>query len=78
MTKKTTANNHQALQEQLQQLQQELSEIQSRDQDLRLYIREKTDQLLKVMGTLPLQPEELDDETLINVDPIGIVTESFK
>lgn len=42
------------------------------------YIREKTDHLLKVMGTLPLRSEELDDDTLISVDPIGIVTESFE
>jgi len=29
------------------------------------YIREKVDELLKVIGTSPLRPEELDDETLI-------------
>ncbi len=41
------------------------------------YIRAKIDQLLAVMGTLPLRPEELDDDTLIELDPIGIVAESF-
>ncbi|MGD0282009.1 MAG: PAS domain S-box protein [Dissulfurispiraceae bacterium] len=41
------------------------------------YIRDKVDQLLTVMGTSPLKPEELDDETLISVDPIGIVSNSF-
>ena len=41
------------------------------------YIRAKIDQLLTVMGTLPLRPEELDDATLIELDPIGIVAESF-
>lgn len=41
------------------------------------YIRCKIDQMLKVMGTLPLRPEELDDNTLIELDPIGILTESF-
>ncbi len=42
------------------------------------YIREKTNQLLTVMGTAPLRPEELDDDTLIAVDPIGIVADSFR
>lgn len=42
------------------------------------YIRAKVDQLLTVMGTLPLRPEELDDDTLITLDPIGIIAESFR
>ncbi len=42
------------------------------------YIRSKTNQLLRVMGTATLQPEELDDATLVEVDPIGIVAESFQ
>ena len=42
------------------------------------YIRAKVDQLLMVMGTFPLRPEELDDETLIALDPIGIIAESFQ
>jgi len=41
------------------------------------YIREKVDQMLVVMGTLPLRPEELDDDTLVELDPIGIVADSF-
>lgn len=41
------------------------------------YIRNKIDQMLKVMGTLPLRPEELDDDTLIELDPLGILAESF-
>lgn len=41
------------------------------------YIRAKIDQLLAVMGTLPLRPEELDDDTLIELDPIGIIADSF-
>ena len=41
------------------------------------YIRAKIDQLLTVMGTLPLRPEELDDDTLIELDPIGIIADSF-
>lgn len=42
-----------------------------------LYIREKTNQLLEVMGTEPLRPEELDDRALIELDPIGIIAQSF-
>lgn len=41
------------------------------------YIRKKTDQMLMLMGTLPIRPEELDDENLLEVDPIGIVAEAF-
>ena len=41
------------------------------------YIRDKVNQLLTLMGTLPLNPNELDDETLIALDPIGIIAESF-
>jgi len=46
-------------------------------QEVLRYIRAKINQLLTVMGTLPLRPEELDDETLIALDPIGIIAESF-
>ena len=49
----------------------------SSKQDAFRYIRAKVDQLLTVIGTLPLRPEELDDDTLIELDPIGIVADSF-
>jgi len=75
-----TTNDHDEkdLHQQLQQLQADLDMAERHDRELRRYIRDKTDQLLKVMGTLPLEPQGLDDDTLIHVDPIGIVTESFK
>ncbi|GAB4337107.1 MAG: hypothetical protein Kow0089_08020 [Desulfobulbaceae bacterium] len=41
------------------------------------YIREKTNQLLQVMGTSPLRPEEFDDRELLSLDPIGIIAGSF-
>jgi PAS domain S-box-containing protein len=41
------------------------------------YIREKTNQLLEVMGTECLRTEELDDGALIELDPIGIIADSF-
>lgn len=42
------------------------------------YVRDKVNQLLKVMGTLPLKPEELDDNTLLQIDPIGIIAHAFE
>ncbi|MEJ2202000.1 MAG: hypothetical protein P8X63_13450 [Desulfuromonadaceae bacterium] len=42
------------------------------------YIRDKVNQLLAVVETAPLRSEELDDEMLITLDPIGIVSDSFK
>jgi len=41
------------------------------------YVRDKVNQLLQVMGTFPLRPEELDDRTLLDIDPIGIIAGSF-
>lgn len=41
------------------------------------YIREKTNQLLGIMGTEPLREEELDDHALIELDPIGTIAQSF-
>lgn len=41
------------------------------------YLRKKIDQLLVVIGTIPLRPEELDDNSLLGIDPIGIIAESF-
>lgn len=41
------------------------------------YIRKKTNQLLLLLGTLPIRPDELDDDTLIETDPIGVVAEAF-
>lgn len=42
------------------------------------YIRAKVDQLLGLMGTLPFRQQELDDATLIDLDPIGIIAGSFE
>lgn len=52
--------------------------LETRNRELIQYVRAKTDRLLQVMGTVPLNQEELDDDTLLLVDPIGIVTESFE
>lgn len=42
------------------------------------YIRDKVNQLLEIMGTKPLREEELDEKTIVDFDPIGIVAESFR
>jgi PAS domain S-box-containing protein len=41
------------------------------------YIRAKINQLLMVIGTVPLRAEELTEEHLIDLDPLGIVAQSF-
>jgi diguanylate cyclase (GGDEF)-like protein/PAS domain S-box-containing protein len=41
------------------------------------YIRAKIDQMLMLMGTLPLRHEELEDKHLISLDPIGIIVDSL-
>lgn len=59
------------------QLTKENTELNSKYSTAIQYIRNKIDQLLTVMGTSPLKPEELDDKTLIETDPIGIISNSF-
>lgn len=41
------------------------------------YIRSKTNQLLMLMGTLPIRPDEFDDDNLIESDPIGTIANAF-
>lgn len=62
----------------IEQLRTELAASQERERASFAYIRQKINQLLSLMGTLPLKPEELDDQHLITIDPIGIVAESFR
>jgi len=52
-------------------------DIQSQHREAIRYIRAKVDQMLALIGTRPLRSEELDDDTLIDLDPIGIVADSF-
>lgn len=42
------------------------------------YVRGKVNDLLGVIGTKGLSPEELDDNGLIEFDPIGIVVQTFQ
>lgn len=52
--------------------------LKKRERDTFTYIRSKVDQLLEVMGTLPLKQGELDDNSLLETDPIGTVADSFR
>lgn len=61
----------------LEQLLRENAELNRKYSTATQYIRDKVNQLLTVMGTSTLKSEELDDKTLIDTDPIGIVSNSF-
>lgn len=72
-------------QDDISALHREIAQLRSENQDLRShrsllfdYIRRKTDHLLQVIGTTPLRADELDEEVLLDIDPIGIVTDSFE
>ena len=41
------------------------------------YIRQKINELLIIIGTVPLRTEELDEQHLIAIDPLGIISQSF-
>ncbi|MFO7765913.1 MAG: EAL domain-containing protein [Pelovirga sp.] len=73
-----TTRELQKLKKQLAVLSRDKKKLLEREQQLYSYIRQKTDTMLQVIGTLPLAPEELDNDTLMSVDPIGIVTDSFR
>ncbi|PLX86655.1 MAG: hypothetical protein C0617_00130 [Desulfuromonas sp.] len=66
-----------ALRAEIERLKGENAQLREREgKDIR-YIREKVDQLLATIGTAPLKAEELDDETLLTLDPIGIINDAF-
>ena len=54
------------------------ADLKASNEGLKKYIRDKVNHLLSVMGTKPLDEEELDDDTLIELDPIGIIALSFE
>jgi two-component system NtrC family sensor kinase len=54
------------------------TDLKAANESLKKYIRDKVNHLLSVMGTKPLCKEELDDNTLIELDPIGIIALSFE
>jgi two-component system phosphate regulon sensor histidine kinase PhoR len=62
----------------LARLRTENARLRAANSDAFRYIRAKTDQLLEVLGTKSLNPEELDDNGLVAFDPIGIVAGTFR
>lgn len=75
--KKAVSDQDFSLAQDVERLKDENRRLHEKEQAAVRYIREKIDQLLQIMGTLPLKPEELDDGTLLTLDPIGIVSDSF-
>ncbi|MDD2365265.1 MAG: response regulator [Desulfuromonadaceae bacterium] len=63
---------------QIEILIKENNELRKKVELKSIYIRSKVNQLLDMMGTLPLKTEELDDDMLVEFDPLGIISESFK
>ncbi len=55
----------------------EVAELTERCRLLSAYIREKADQLLVMMGSKPLDSSALGDRTLVALDPIGTIADSF-
>ena len=72
-----SSTSRETLLAEINRLHAENVELKQQQQQVFLYIRQKVDQMLGVIGTIPLKPEELDDETLIELDPIGIISNSF-
>lgn len=62
----------------LNALRKENDELREANRRYVKYIRDKVNELLQVMGTFPLRPEELDDNTLLDLDPVGIIAGSFQ
>ncbi len=64
--------------EQIERLLKENGELRTKVERKSCYIRGKVNQLLDIMGTLPLKTEELDDDMLVEFDPLGIICDSFR
>lgn len=62
----------------LEQLREENIRLRAQRTKTYAYIRAKVNEMLSVVGTKTLRPEELDDQSLFDFDPIGIVTQTFR
>ena len=62
----------------LDRLRQENEHLRTRLSLKNAYIRSKVNELLDVMGTKPLRAEELDDDMLLEMDPLGIIFNSIR
>ncbi len=66
-----------SMEQEMERLRAENEELLAERHAAFTYIRKKVNQLLVVMGTVPLKAEELNDSSLLSLDPIGIVSDSF-
>jgi len=62
----------------LDRLRQENEQLRTRLGLKNAYLRRKVNELLDVMGTRPLRAEELDDDMLLEMDPLGIIFNSIR
>lgn len=62
----------------LERLKAENRRLQALNGEAFDYIRAKVNELLEVVGTRTLRPEELDEHSLLAFDPIGIVATTFR
>lgn len=74
----TIDRNNEELLAELASLRSENEQLRTTLQRRNRYIRDKINQLLDVMGTKPLREEELDDDSIQDIDPLGIIFESFR
>ncbi len=66
-----------ALRNQVALLRSDNEQLRETLQRRNIYIRDKVNQLLDVMGTKHLREEELDDNSIQEFDPLGIIFNSF-
>ncbi len=64
--------------DELEKLRRYCAELEAENRAYARYVRAKTNHLLEVIGTKELEENELDDQALIKLDPIGIVARSFQ
>ncbi|MCM2264149.1 MAG: PAS domain-containing sensor histidine kinase [Desulfuromonadales bacterium] len=62
----------------VERLRAENQRLQALNREAFDYIRAKVNDLLDVVGTRTLRPEELDNQSLVALDPIGIVATTFR
>ncbi|HEY3489779.1 MAG TPA: PAS domain S-box protein [Candidatus Deferrimicrobiaceae bacterium] len=61
----------------IEMLKARIDALEARKTVLVRYLRDKTDDLLKIMHCSVGNADTIDDETLLSLDPIGTITDSF-
>ncbi len=75
--RRTTHQTEEQLREEIERLRQQNRRLRIRERQSIGYLRSKVDQLLGVLGTAPFSPADLDDDTLLALDPIGTLSDAF-